>query len=264
LAFQYKNNNIPIEIRKIKNVNLKGGTVIDGFPCICLTNTIASQCFISSLKTELVAVLDSPGFPGLSIIHNAIPTFPARIYANEDLKLSIFVSELNLDQTLHYSISRIILQWAVENECELIISAAGMTVSQENTGVSSSTGAELKTEKANEIETHVFAAASTTRAVERLANAGVPALSNGSVTGIAALLLNEGLWMNFDVIVLLVKVLKDIPDFRAAAALSKTISKLIPGASCDIASLLQEAAQIEKSLRKIKTGQPDSDVRIYR
>lgn len=259
MSFQY--NNTPIEIRKIKSVNLKRGTVIDGFPSTCLTNTIASQCFINSLKTELVAVLDSPGFPGLSIIHNAIPTFPARIYANEDLKLSIFVSELNLDQTMHYSISKIILQWAIENECELIISAAGIPVSQENTGLSSA--AELKTEKASEVETHVFAAASTTRAVERLANAGVPALSNGSVTGIAALLLNEGLWMNFDVIVLLVKVLKDVPDFRAAA-LSETISKLIPGASCDIAALLQEAAQIEKSLRKIKNEQTDPDVRIYR
>ena len=34
--------------------------------------------------------------------------------------------------------------------------------------------------------------------------------------------------MNFDVIVLLVKVLKDAPDFRAAAVISETISKLIP------------------------------------
>jgi len=259
LSFQY--NNTPIEIRKIKSVNLKRGTVIDGFPSTCLTNTIASQCFINSLKTKLVAVLDSPGFPGLSIIHNAKPTFPARLYANEDLRLSIFVSELNLDQTMHYSISKIILQWAIENECELIISAAGIPIS-ENTVVSSA--AELKTEKVNEDETHVFAAASTTRAVGRLANAGVPALSNGSITGIAALLLNEGLWMNFDVIVLLVKVLKDVPDFRAAAALSETISKLIPGASCDIAALLQEAAQIEKNLRKIKNEQTDHDVRIYR
>jgi uncharacterized protein len=261
LSFQY-NNNTPIEIRKIKSVNLKGGTVIDGFPCICLTNTIASQCFINSLETELVAVLDSSAFPGLSIIHNGVPTFPARIYANEDLKLSIIVSELNLDHTMHYSISKIILQWAIENQCELIISAAGMPVSEENTGVSS-TG-ELKTEEANEAEAHVVAAASTTRALEKVANAGIPLLSNGSAIGIAALLLNEGIWMNFDVIILLVKVLKDVPDFRAAAALSETISKLIPGASCDIASLLQEAAQIEKDLRKIKTGQTDPDVRIYR
>lgn len=37
---------------------------------------------------------------------------------------------------------------------------------------------------------------------------------------IAALLLNEGTWMNFEVIALLVKVSKDALDFRAAAAVS--------------------------------------------
>jgi predicted ATP-grasp superfamily ATP-dependent carboligase len=67
---------------------------------------------------------------------------------------------------MHYSISKIILQWAIENQCELIISAAGMPVSEENTGVSS-TG-ELKTEEANEAEAHVVAAASTTRALEKV------------------------------------------------------------------------------------------------
>jgi len=88
----------PIEVRKIKKVNLRGGTIIDGFPSVGLTNAIASECFVHSLKTELVAFLDSPGFPALSIIRNTTPNFPARIYANEDLKLTIFASELNLDQ----------------------------------------------------------------------------------------------------------------------------------------------------------------------
>ena len=64
-----------IEIRTIKEVNLKGGTVIDGFPSIGLINAIASGCFIHSLKNELVAVLDSLGFPALSVIYNGIQIF---------------------------------------------------------------------------------------------------------------------------------------------------------------------------------------------
>ena len=71
-----------------------------------------------------------------------------------------------------------------------------------------------------EAETQVYAATNTTQSLKRLANAGVPQLSNDSITGIAALLLNEGTWMNFEVIALLVKVLKDALDFRAAAAVS--------------------------------------------
>ena len=115
-----------IEIRTIKKVNLKDGTVIDGFPSMGLTNSIASTYFTHSIKNELVALLDSPALPPLAVIYKGVPNFPARIYINEDIKLAIFVSELNLDQSMYYSISRTILQWAKENECELIISAGIM------------------------------------------------------------------------------------------------------------------------------------------
>jgi len=49
----------------MKDVDLKGGIVLDGFPSIDLANAIASECLIHSLKTEFVAVLDSPAFPVL-------------------------------------------------------------------------------------------------------------------------------------------------------------------------------------------------------
>jgi uncharacterized protein len=92
-----------IEIRTIKKVNLKDGTVIDGFPSMGLTNSIASTYFTHSIKNELVALLDSPALPPLAVIHDGIPNFPARIYINEDIKLAIFLSGLNLDQSMYYS-----------------------------------------------------------------------------------------------------------------------------------------------------------------
>ncbi|MCI0565046.1 MAG: hypothetical protein MN733_41805, partial [Nitrososphaera sp.] len=58
-----------------------------------------------------------------------------------------------------------------------------------------------------------------------------------------------------DVIVLLVRVLKDAPDFRAGAAVAEAFSKLAPGVSCDIGSLLKEAEVMERTLKKIRTGQ---------
>ena len=98
---------------------------------------------------------------------------------------------------------RRILQWAIENECELILSAAGMSsASQENA------------EHIKEDEEQVYAVGSSREAVKRLAEAEIPQLLQGFITGIPALLLNEGKWLNLDVIVLLVKVLKDSPDFR--------------------------------------------------
>jgi uncharacterized protein len=241
-----------IKVRMIKQINFKGGTIIDGFPSAGLANAIASQCFNYSLKTELVAVLDSQAFPAMSVIHDTVPNFPARIYINDSLKLAIFTSELNLDQSSHYNIAKIILQWAAENECELIISAAGISSSETEDDI-----------KQNEPD--VYAVASTELARSKLASLGIPQLPNGSITGIPALLLNESRWINLDVVVLLVKVLRDTPDFRAAAALSETIIKLVPGATCDINSLLKEAELVEKNLKKIRLlQQTNLDMDLYR
>ena len=94
-----------IEIGTIKIVNLKGGTVIDGFPSGGLTNSIASMCFMPSSKNDLVAIFESLAFPQLSVIYKRTENFPARIYANENLNIAFAVSELNLDQLLYYSVS---------------------------------------------------------------------------------------------------------------------------------------------------------------
>lgn len=242
----------PIEIREAKKVNLKGGTVIDGFPSVGLANAIASECFVHSLTTELVAVLDSPGFPSLSIIQNGTPNFPARIYANEELKLAIFVSELSFDQTMYRPIAMTILRWAIDKECDLVISVAGLPDDQ--------------TQEEDDIkptEPVVYATASTKKALQKFTRAGIEQLISGSVTGIPALLLNEGTWLKKDVIVLLVKVLKDAPDFRAAAVVSQSVSKLVPGASCDIVSLLREAELVERKLRRIKIEHPKTNLGLY-
>jgi uncharacterized protein len=241
-----------IEIRTIKKVNLKGGTVIDGFPSGGLTNSIASTCFMRSVKNELVAVLDSPAFPPLAIIYDGIPNFPARIYVNEDIKLAIFVSELNLDQSMYYSISRTILQWAKENECELVISA-GTILGGESIG----------SIKEPDLQS-IYTVASTERAREKLKNVGpVSQFSSGAVTGIPALLLNQGAWMNFDVIVLLSKLSKAVSEFRAAAVVSEAIMRLIPGLSCDINFLLNQAKMIEEGLKKVRIDQTNSSINLY-
>ena len=75
---------------------------------------------------ELVVVVDSAEFPSLSIIANSIPQFPARLYVNEDLKLGIFISELNIFPEIHKYMANAIMEWSVGHQCKLIISAAGI------------------------------------------------------------------------------------------------------------------------------------------
>jgi uncharacterized protein len=228
-----------LEIRKLKNVNLKGGIALDGFPSVGLAGAIASECLVHSLKTELVAVVDSPAFPPLSIIHNAIPSFPARVYANEELHLAMFVSELNLDRTMFRPVANLMLDWALSSNCDLIVSAAGVPYE----------------EKADVATNRVYAVGSTSHALSKATEAGIPHALSGSVTGIPAILLNEGSWRNYDVIVLLVKVVHDTPDFRAGAAIAEALAKLAPGAKCDIPALLNQAELTEKTLKKLKSEQ---------
>jgi uncharacterized protein len=99
-----------IEIHTVKKVNLKGGTLIDGFPSGGLTNSIASMCFMNSIANDLVSVMDSPSFPPISMVYDGIANFPTRIYANEDLKVAFLISELNLDPSFYYFVSRTILR----------------------------------------------------------------------------------------------------------------------------------------------------------
>jgi predicted ATP-grasp superfamily ATP-dependent carboligase len=60
------------------------------------------------------------------MIYNGIANFPARIYANEDIRVAFLISELNLNESMYYAVSKTILQLARENECGLVISSGSI------------------------------------------------------------------------------------------------------------------------------------------
>ena len=196
----------------MKKVNLKGGTLIDGFPSGGLTNSIASMCFMNLVLNDLVSVMDSPGFPPISMVYEGIGNFPTRIYANENLKAAFLISELKVDTSIYYYVSRTILRWARENECELVISA-GTVLDEESNG----------SQEGHAIDS-VYGVASTKRARDRKM---IRELPSGAVSGIPALLLNEGIVKKFDVIVLLGKTIQDTSEFGPAASASEAIMRLV-------------------------------------
>ena len=51
-------------------------------------------------------------------------------------------------------------------------------------------------------------------------------------------------------IVLVVNLAKDMPDFHAVAVISEAISKLVPGIYCDIGSLIADAQLDENRIKK--------------
>ena len=228
-----------IEIRKLKEINIEGGVVFDGFHNIGLTSIIACGCFIHSLKTELVGILDSSLFSPMSVIYDDKPNFPARIYANEEKKLGFFISELVLDPSAYRPVADLILRWSKDNKCKTIISIVGKAVEKEE---------EKKEEKPS-----LNVISNSSIIMKELNDAGILSLKNGTINGIPGILLNESNWKNIDVIVFVVDFIFGVPDFRAAANVVQAISKIVPEAYCEIQLLTKEAENIENNLKMINS-----------
>jgi uncharacterized protein len=178
-----------------------------------------------------------------------MPHFPARLHVNEGLKVAFFISEFNIDPRMQSTMGKKILDWAMQNGCRLIISAAGILGAKQDKGDNASV---IPDEK------RIFAVTSTPSAAKIAKANNFIQLQSGTIGGIPATLLNEGSLLGLDVIVLLVNTMPDVPDFRASALISSAVTKLVPGLSCDIASLLGEAETVENKIKQIRDGHKES------
>ena len=224
-----------IIIKEFKEFNLEGGYLIDGFPSVGFSSAIATESMIQTSKFELGGIIDSEEFPPISIIKDSKPNYPSRIFINEDLKVGVFSSYLNLEQSLHRQVSELMLEWAKKHKIKLIISSVAV--------------------KSNNKSSQMMGIGSTDSARKKIEEIGLKVLDHGTVPGIPGMLLNKGSMINQDVIVIIFNTTGKGPDFKSSANLCLTMSKLIPGASCDIPSLQKEA---EKAEAVIKETQEES------
>jgi len=218
-----------IKIKELKPLNLEDGYLIDGFPSVGFSSAIASESMIHTSKFELVGVIDSEIFPPISIIKDGKPNYPSRIFVNEDLKVGIFLSYLTLDQSLHRTVAKTMLKWAKKHKIGLIVSSVA-----------------VKSQKGNE---EVMGIGNTDSARAKIKEAGLKVLEHGTIPGIPAILLNEGSMTDQDVIVIIFHTDGKGPDFKSSAQICVAMSQLIPGASCNIPSLQQEAEKAEVAIK---------------
>ena len=219
-----------ITVRELKPINIEGGYLIDGFPYAGLANAIATESMINTIQFEMVGVLDSDLFPPISIIKDGVPNFPARIYVNSELKLAVFSSYLTPHESLHRQVAKTMLEWANKHKCSLVVSSSAIKSEYE--------------------KPFVIGVGSTPEAKKKLKEAEIPTLSHGTVPGIPGILLNEGVVSNTNVIVLLFNDREKGPDFRSGAQICMAMSKLVPGAACDLNTLLREAEIIEHHMKQ--------------
>ncbi len=214
-----------------KEMNLKGATVINGFPSAGLVSAIAANYLIGALNLDQIAVLDSTDFPPVSMIYDTKPKFPARIYADEKAKVAVFLSEFTPFPTLVRPLAKVIFDFVEKNRCSRIVAPEVMPAGEETL--------------------EVFGVGSTDSARAAMQKAGIKLISHGIITGISGVLLNEGRRRNFDVITLIAQARPEMLDARAAAMLMETISRIIK-ISIDIEPLYREAERIESRIRRLR------------
>jgi len=219
-----------IRVRELTKIDVDGGYLIDGFPSMGFSSAIATESMIHTSQFELAGVIDSESFPPISIVKNGEPNFPTRVFVNKDLKVAVFLSYLTIDQPLQRITAKTMLNWAKKHKVGLIVSSIAV--------------------KSSNSEGEMIGIGSTNAARTKIKEAGLRLLENGTVPGIPGMLLNEGSVSNQDVVVIIFHSEGTGPDFKSSADLCMAMSKLIPGASCDILSLQKEAEKAEKLIKE--------------
>ena len=233
-----------ITIKEFREFNLEDGYLIDGFPSVGFSSAIATESMIHTSQFELGGIIDSKKFPPISVIKEGKPNYPSRIFINEDLKVGIFSSYLNLDQSLHKQVSESMLEWSKKHKIKLIVSSVAV--------------------KSDKEDSQMMGVGSTDSARKKIEEIGLKTLDHGTIPGIPGSLLNEGSIRNQDVIVIIFKTTGRGPDFKSSAELCMTMSKLIPGASCDIPSLQKEAEKAEATIKETQEESTHLKDSMYR
>ncbi len=232
-----------LRIREYKIINLEDGYLVDGFPSVGFSSAIATESMINTSQFEAVGVIDSDIFPPISVIKDGKPTFPTRIFVNKEFKISIFLSYLTLDQSLHRTTAKTMLRWAKRHQIKLIISSVAI--------------------KSPNKDESIMGIGSTDAARKQIERAGLEILKNGTIPGIPGVLLNEASISNQDVIVIVFYTNGVGPDFKSSADLCLAISKIIPSASCNIELLQQEAKKAEEMIKSAENESKHIKDTIY-
>jgi uncharacterized protein len=216
-------------VKEFKPISLENGYLIDGFPSAGFTSAIATESLIHTSQFDLAGIIDSDSFPAVSLVKDGKPNYPTRIFVNNSLNVAVFSSYLSLQENLHKPMARFMLSWARKHKVSHIISSVAV--------------------KSNQAE-KIIASGSTEAARAKLKETGIEVLEHGTIPGIPGALLNQGMINDQNVIVVLYNSMQAGPDFKSSAQLCMAMSKLVPGAVCDITTLQNEAEKAELALKE--------------
>lgn len=230
-----------IQIYELKRMDLRGATVIDGFPSVGLVSSIVANYLINALNLTQIGIMDSVYFPTVALVRDGQPMNPVRIYAGPKVEerdqIVVFISEFQPPPNLIKGIAATVLDWAQDARCNLLVCPEGLIVDTR--------------EDAADRQAEVYGIGSTDKTMDMIRRNDITVFEEGVITGVAGVLLNEGRKRDFDVITLLSEAHPDYPDARAAARAIEIIDKLLLHTELDARPLYEEAERIEMQLKSI-------------
>jgi uncharacterized protein len=232
---------IKIETRKFKDVDIKGGLMLDCIPTVSIVSGIVGSFLVSSLNLDQVFALESEDFPPVSMVFSSKPKFPARGYASEELKLGVVLTEFQPPPNLSRPLAYKLLSCHDELKCSMIVSFEGLPVKTTR-----------GKNKDSESDPMIFGLASSDKGRKLLEDAKISQMETGMVVGVTAILMNEGRWRNRDVISLIGEISEGTPHIRVAALLIESFNKLFPKFNIDVKPLTDEAEKIESHFEQIQ------------
>ncbi|MET1159964.1 MAG: PAC2 family protein [Thermoprotei archaeon] len=206
-----------------------------GLPDAGLVGSIASRYLVINKKFKLVGEIDSPVFfPYISVVHRSIPLSPVQLYASEDRRVLVLLSEIPIPVNAVYPLAKAIIEYSKDVNIGYIISLAGLAVPNR-----------MQLQKPR-----VYWLASTTTASELAKKAGIEELKEGFIVGPYAVIIKEARRRGVNNLVLFAESFLDIPDPESAAEALKALSTILD-MEIDLKQLLEEAELLKLKTREL-------------
>lgn len=212
-----------------KPVKSKDPILIEGFPGIGLVGNIASQQIIEELNMEYIGSIESRYFPPIAVLYEGLVNMPVRIYENEEYNTIMVVSDIPINPSVSYDVSKALVGWAKSVGVKEVVSIAGIATMSD--------------------EYKVFGAATTEEMLEKIKDK-VEIFQMGTISGISGSVMAECFMQSVPAISLLGATKTQNPDPRAAAVVVDVLNSLY-NFSIDTDDLIEQAEKIEIEMQKL-------------
>lgn len=207
--------------------DLKGYTLIEGYPGMGLVGTIAAKYLVEKLKFEEIGYVDSNIFAPVIRIHNGMPVRPARIYADKASKVAVLTSEQVIPRQFSHLVAKRTAEWIESKGIKELISLSGV-------------------QSAGEKNEMIYGIAANEESRGLLTKYSLKQIPEGITTGVTALILLELHSSKVKAISMLANVQLSA-DYKATAEVLKKLNEML-GLNLNVEPLLDEARVLEKQL----------------